>query len=70
MIVAVGYYVEQWSLPALPKYLALAIVSLAIAVALYDVVVRRDQRDQVPVRDEAPPAPGGRPGSAGLARPS
>jgi peptidoglycan/LPS O-acetylase OafA/YrhL len=41
VLLGVGYFVVQWSLPALAAYLVIAVVSLAIIMALYEFLVRR-----------------------------
>jgi glucan biosynthesis protein C len=41
VIVAIGYYVVRWTVPALPKFLVVAVASLAVTIVLYDLAVRR-----------------------------
>jgi peptidoglycan/LPS O-acetylase OafA/YrhL len=41
VLLCVGYFVVQWSLPALAAYLVIAAVSLAIIMGLYEFLVRR-----------------------------
>jgi len=41
VIVMVGYFIRDWSLAVMPKYLLLAIVSFALIMVLYEYVVRR-----------------------------
>jgi hypothetical protein len=41
VIVAVGFYVVQWAVPAPAKYLVISLVALVVTLALYDLGVRR-----------------------------
>lgn len=41
VLLGVGYFVVQWSLPALAAYLVIAAVSLLIIMGLYELLVRR-----------------------------
>ena len=41
VIVAIGFYVVQWTAGVLPKYLFIVVCSLVVSVVLYDLVVRR-----------------------------
>lgn len=41
VIVAIGFYVVQWTAGVLPKYLVIAVCSLVVSIALYDLLVRR-----------------------------
>ena len=41
VIVAIGFFVVQWAAGVLPKYLVIAVCSLVVTIALYDLVVRR-----------------------------
>jgi len=41
VIVAIGFFVVQWTAAVLPKYLVIAACSLVVSIALYDLVVRR-----------------------------
>ena len=40
-IVAIGFYVVQWTAGVLPKYLVIAVGSLVVSIGLYDLLVRR-----------------------------
>lgn len=41
VIVIIGFFLKDWSLGVLPKYMILAIVSFAIIMALYDLLIKR-----------------------------
>ena len=41
VIVVVGFYVVQWEVPTLVKYVVISCTALAITLVLYDVGVRR-----------------------------
>jgi peptidoglycan/LPS O-acetylase OafA/YrhL len=41
VIVAIGFFVVGWAAAVLPKYLVIGVGSLAVSIALYDLVVRR-----------------------------
>ena len=41
VIVLLAFYVVQWRIPSVGKYLVISLVSLIVIVAIYDVVVRR-----------------------------
>jgi glucans biosynthesis protein C len=41
VIVIIGFYVVQWDLPTLAKYLVISFTALVATVVLYDVGVRR-----------------------------
>ena len=41
VIVVLAYYIVQWGVPALPKFLVLVAGSFVVTVALYELVVRR-----------------------------
>jgi hypothetical protein len=40
-IVIIGFYVVQWEVGVLPKYLAISLASLAVTLVVYDLCVRR-----------------------------
>jgi peptidoglycan/LPS O-acetylase OafA/YrhL len=41
VIIGVGFYVIQWDIPVLAKYLLIIVMSFAIIVLLYEFVVKR-----------------------------
>jgi glucan biosynthesis protein C len=41
VIVMIGFYVVQWELPTLVKYLVISCTALVATLVLYDVGVRR-----------------------------
>jgi hypothetical protein len=41
VIVVIGFYVVQWEVPALVKYLVISLTALVATLVLYDVGVRR-----------------------------
>jgi glucans biosynthesis protein C len=41
VIVVIGFYVVQWEVPTLVKYLVISFTALVVTLALYDVAVRR-----------------------------
>jgi hypothetical protein len=40
-VVVIGFYVVQWPVSALVKYLVIALSSLVVTLVLYDIGVRR-----------------------------
>ena len=43
VIVIIGFYVVQWDLPALVKYVLISLATLLVTVLIYDIVIRRTQ---------------------------
>lgn len=41
VIIVTGYYVVQWDCDPALKYLAIALISFSLIVALYDLLIRR-----------------------------
>jgi glucan biosynthesis protein C len=41
IVFVIGYYVVQWHTPALLKYAAISLASLAVTLWVYEVAVRR-----------------------------
>ncbi len=41
IVAAIGFYVVQWNMDALPKFLIISISMLVIILALYDLVIKR-----------------------------
>jgi len=43
VIIVIGFFVVQWSVGILPKMLVVVIGSLAVCIALYELVIRRSR---------------------------
>jgi hypothetical protein len=41
VIYVVGYYVIGWSTSVAPKFMAISLISFAIIIALYELLIRR-----------------------------
>jgi peptidoglycan/LPS O-acetylase OafA/YrhL len=41
VIVVIGFFMRDWALGVLPKYVILAVVSFMIIMALYEFMIRR-----------------------------
>ena len=50
-IIVIGYYVVQWDMAPLWKFLIIGLSSLALTLLVYEFIVRRPDRDAVPVWD-------------------
>ncbi len=62
VIIAVAFFVVQWNVAVLPKYLVIVVVSLAATVAIYDLLVRRTNLTRVLLGMKPRPRPDGRHG--------
>jgi hypothetical protein len=41
VIVVIGFYVVQWNIGALPKFLIISVAALVITLLLYEIMIRR-----------------------------